>query len=678
VRLRAKVLIGLVALEVAIVAGVVGGFRWSLDEHYVAEAQTNADNLAAALATLVLNPVLTSDVDTVSRTVRHYANRPDVVSLRVTQNRRTLAETPGQAVLGANAAVTTRARAPVRVGNSVIGEVEVGLNDRFYRAKLNAATRRALWLALALLALALGIVFAFTQRLTGRVLALRNTAREIATGKFGHHVPVTGNDEISDTAKAFNLMSANLGRETDLRLREQQQHARVREGIEARVALRTSEAMASRRAIEYEFLEDRLTHFATRALYYDRFQQLKRAHPKATLALVLIDLSSLRHLAQTMNQAATDRILGELAQRLLAMLPEGETAARPGADEFAVLINADGQDLAARTVAMLERLGQPVMLLDMPYTVRLRAAVATTAQATTAEVLLANAYRALVASAEEIVCYGPEHAANQGRMIAGEELMRALAEREFTLYYQPRVATSTGWLVGLQALLRWQHPRLGLLEPDAFLTQALQMGLARDCTSYVIEHALADRLRGAFGEVGQVPVTVSVDEETARDPDFPRTVADLIARMKASPQWLEISISERILIAHHIDVVRNMRALAELGVRLSLDDFGTAYSCLASLTHGKRIVDTLRIDRTLILEANTTGATLEMIDAAIGYAHSHGILTVAEGIETRDMQAFVEVRGCDAIQGYYIQRPAPAENLREWLAQRFTRKVGNS
>lgn len=669
-RLRSKTLLTLGLVELAVILGVVASFRLYLGAYYEEEAVLDARYLADTAAAALKNAVLASDADTITATAKNLVARPHIERVRVYQNERLLAEVfPGERQSPTLSPGTTEAVAPVQVGSRSVGRVAVALSPGYITKKLNEATRTAVLLGMVWLVASLVLVYGLTRVLTDRVLVLRNAAREIAAGQIGWRVPVTGADEITDTAKAFNQMSASLARETARREEEEGKNSRVREEIEARLHLRTSQALATRRSLESELLEDRVTHLATRALYYDRFRQLRANNPRATLALLLIDVSALRHVSQTFGQPTGDRILSELAQRLRDRVPAPVTVARPGADEFAVLTDTAVAPVSyAQT--LLASLTAPVTLLDAPYVPRLRIAIATTKDNGNADTLLENAYRALDTSENEIVTFDAASRA-ASRFVGAEDLAGAITRQEFAVYYQPRVAASTEWLVGLQALLRWNHPTQGMLDPDAFLPLAQQLGITPTLTRYVIERALTDRKSGVFGELGQVPVTVTVDEDTARSARLPDEIRAMLERTGAKPEWLTLSVSERILIANHLDVYRNLKALHDMGVRIALDDFGTAYACLAYLTHAGPLIDSLQLDRTLILDANTTGSTLEMVDAAIAFAKHHGIKTVAEGIESSDLQTFVEVRGCDVMQGYHIQRPMPTEALRQWLHDRF-------
>jgi diguanylate cyclase (GGDEF)-like protein len=440
--------------------------------------------------------------------------------------------------------------------------------------------------------------------------------------------------------------------------------------------LEHSEALAlSRDRIEHLSTHDQLTGLPNRALLFDRLDQAARAAGRGRehVAVVLIDLDHFATLNDTSGHEQGDRILLQVAQGLKAVLASGETLARIGGDEFAIVL--PGQDpLATRAVLAVEqaceRLLQAVrQAYRLPATgLQGSASLGVTlfrGSALGSEELLKQAelamYRSKAAGRDRATFFDPlmaEQALHRARLEA--ELRQALREGEFVLHYQPEVEADTGRVAGAEALVRWQHPRRGLLHPGDFIALAEDTGLIVPLGQWVIEAACRQlRQWQGHARLGGLVVAVNVSVQQFCHPEFVAQVTDTLRRTGADARRLQLELTES-LFAEDLDlVVATMHRLKALGLSFSLDDFGTGYSSLSYL--GRLPLDQLKIDRSFVQQIGQGEQGASLCAAIVSLAHGLRLRVVAEGVETEaQREALTRVYRCDLLQGYLISRPVPA------------------
>lgn len=672
-RLRTKVLLALTVVQTVLVLGIVLLHRDNLGDYYEAQMDEYALQLSQAAAASVRNPLLASDAGTVHHTLQQLVQRPHVAYVRIYRDNQVFAGASGGTSTGNHE--LHEVATPILVGNRTIGKVEIGVSRRFYTERLNRATSQSVSIGALSLLVAWMLAFVLMRGFTDRIVALRQAVQAVAQGKFGWRVEVKGQDEIAETAKAFNLMSANLERVGAERTRARVEIGQIRKEMEVRMNLRNTYSLATRRQLESEMLTDRVTQLPMQLLFRDRIGQAMQRHPERLLAVLLIDIAALRDMSQAIGHGTTDRLLQEMVQRLRATLPDAMLA-RPGPDELAILLDATESDPGATAERALDALRTTFSLLDSPHVPRLRLTLATSAGCRDAETLLEHAYSMLAGNhTDEIAVYDPT-VAGDSRLVPPEELAEAMRNRNLVLTYQPRVDPNDYRLLGLQASLRWDHPARGALAADTFLPLARQTGLCGALTRYALEQALLDRQSGQLGDIGSIPVSIEVDDLSAQEGGFAETVEAMLARTRVPPDTLEIAFTERALTASPAEVSHNIRALKRLGVLIAIEDFGVGYAWLSYLNQEKVQVDTLRIDRSLVHEARLTDANIGLVKAVADFAHRLGIKAVAEGIESDTLLSYVAVFGCDAVSGFHIQKPMTAEELRSWRASGAQPRMG--
>jgi diguanylate cyclase (GGDEF)-like protein len=383
--------------------------------------------------------------------------------------------------------------------------------------------------------------------------------------------------------------------------------------------------------------------------------------------MLLVDLDRFKEVNDTLGHDYGDALLVEVAERLAAALRRGDTLARFGGDEFAVLV-AGAPDRAA----VVELAGRLQEALRRPFALRgvaveLEASIGVALypeHGTTAGRLLQRADVAMYEAkrgGHGIVTYTAErdpYSADRLGLLA--ELRRAIERDELVLHYQPKVSLRTGELTGVEALVRWQHPARGLLGPDEFVPLAERTGAVADLTRWVVDHALAQC--AAWRERGiDLPVAVNLAAANIVDVTLPDAIGALLDRYGVPAERLECEISEHTVMVDPVRATAVLAGLRELGVGLSLDDFGTGHS---SLSYLKRLpLDEVKIDRSFVAGMADDENDAVIVRSTIDLARNLGLRVVAEGVETAEiMDALRELR-CDVAQGYHISRPLPAGEL---------------
>jgi diguanylate cyclase (GGDEF)-like protein len=423
-------------------------------------------------------------------------------------------------------------------------------------------------------------------------------------------------------------------------------------------------AGASRR-LRHQALHDALTGLPNRTLLHRRAGRDLRGDDPA--AMLLIDLDRFKEVNDTLGHDYGDALLVEVAERLGAALRREDTLARFGGDEFAVLVAGAPDRAAVIEVAarLQEALRRPFALRGVAVELEASIGVALYPEhGTTAGRLLQRADVAMYEAkrgGHGIVTYTAErdpYSADRLGLLA--ELRRAIEHDELVLHYQPKVSLRTGELTGVEALVRWQHPVRGLLGPDEFIPLAERTGAVADLTRWVVDHALAQC--AAWRERGiDLPVAVNLAAANIVDVTLPEAIGALLERYDVPAERLECEISEHTVMADPSRAGAVLVGLRELGVGLSLDDFGTGHS---SLSYLKRLpLDEVKIDRSFVAGMTEDENDAVIVRSTIDLARNLGLRVVAEGVETAEiMDALRELR-CDIAQGYHISRPLPAGEL---------------
>lgn len=413
---------------------------------------------------------------------------------------------------------------------------------------------------------------------------------------------------------------------------------------------------------------DALTNLPNRQLFADRLT-LALAHAareRTMLAVVFIDLDRFKTIVDTLGHGVGDDILRQVADRLAARLPSEGTLARLGGDEFVALLpGMDRADKAAELAqSMLEALGPSFHSNGHELHVTTSIGISLYPyDGGDAETLLKNAdtalYRAKEQGRNNYQLYMPAMNARSFERLALENSLRkALERQEFVLHYQPQVDTLTGEIVGLETLLRWQHPDLGTVYPSEFIGLAEETGLIVPLGAWALKNACAQAR--AWQTAGLPPVTIGVNLSARQflDRQLIDTITQVLKETQLEPRWLELEITESTAMQNAEYSAVILKDLQQRGIRIAVDDFGTGYSSLSYLKAFP--ISTLKIDHSFVRDLSLNPDDAAIANAIIVLAHSLRLSVVAEGVETPAQARFLEARGCDRWQGYLFSRALPA------------------
>jgi len=437
----------------------------------------------------------------------------------------------------------------------------------------------------------------------------------------------------------------------------------------ARVVLAGRErTMLARTTVEAR--TDELTALPNRRSLYEATDGALEA--EQPVALLLLDLDRFKELNDTLGHNAGDELLCEVSARLAKALPAHALLARIGGDEFVVLLPGATEEAATLDAAQAlhDALDDPFPIdgLLIPVQASIGVALAPTHARSRPELLRCAdvaMYRAKSRQTrtESYLAEGDGH--TRDLLLLVSELRQALGHDQLVLHYQPKLSVGSGSFAGVEALVRWQHPRLGLLAPEEFLPIAEREGLMRALTLEVLDRALAQQ--HAWRQAGQqIPLAVNLSPASLLDTRLPDELNTLLARHDTPPGELELEITEDTLMRDPNRALQVIARISELGVEFSLDDFGTGYSSLAQL---RRLpVRTLKIDRSFIMNMTNSEEDANIVRSTIQLGHSLNLSVVAEGVETPAELHELERYGCDIAQGFHLSRPIPPEQIPEWLA----------
>ncbi|HEU0283423.1 MAG TPA: EAL domain-containing protein [Gallionella sp.] len=419
---------------------------------------------------------------------------------------------------------------------------------------------------------------------------------------------------------------------------------------------------------------DLVTGLPNRIRFRELVQQaiLTGKRKQRPVALLLMDLDRFKEVNDTLGHSRGDSLLLQVSARLRGALFEHDEIARLGGDEFGVLLTrlAEAGDVRHVIRKLHECLEEPFMIDGIPIAVETSIGVATMPEyADDADALLQQADIAMYHAkkmANNYAVYAPElnpHSPERLGLMA--ELRDAIEQNQLVLHFQPKVELKTGRIVGNEALVRWHHPRLGLLFPDRFIEDAERTGLIGPLTSWVLNDALT-HCQGARRDGIRMRVSVNISARSLHDPQLPKMVADVLDATGAKPEQLMLEVTESAIVLDPIRAKENLATLSRMGVYLSIDDFGTGYTSLANI---KRLpVNEIKIDKSFVSNMLTDRSDTMLVRTVIELGHNFGLIVVAEGVETKELLDALAALGCDEVQGYFISKPQTCELLKCWFS----------
>ena len=433
------------------------------------------------------------------------------------------------------------------------------------------------------------------------------------------------------------------------------------------------ETLLQQRTAQVDWLAyyDTVTQLPNRALFEDRLTQAvsvaKAAHQ--SLGVLFISLDQFKKVNDSLGHGPGDILLREFAERLNSCITQSDTVARFGSDEFALLrTQIDG------TKDVIETIGSLSQVLKFSFDLPGHELFATASVGVSlfpldgedCQTLLKNAgaalYKAKRSGGANYQFFTADmHELATKRLELESNLRKAIQNEEFLVHYQPRVSVDSLTITGVEALVRWQHPQLGLISPSEFIPLAEDAGLIVPIGEWVLRTACMQAQRWRDQGIAPIQIAVNISARQFHDQDFSQTVIRTLEETGLSPKYLELEVTESSIMQDAGFAAGMLSRLKSMGINISIDDFGTGFSSLASL---KRLpIDALKIDKSFVREATSDPDDAALVMAIITLAHNLRLKVVAEGVETEDQLRFLQLLRCDEIQGYFFSKPLPAETL---------------
>ncbi len=422
---------------------------------------------------------------------------------------------------------------------------------------------------------------------------------------------------------------------------------------------------------------DSLTGLPNRTLFRDRLTHaVAQPNRKNRLvALLFLDLDRFKMINDSLGHHAGDELLQAVSERLLANAREEDTVARLGGDEFTVILeditNTEDATIVARKI--LEVMGKPFYLDGHEVFVTTSIGIAIfPLDGQGLDGLLKNAdtamYRAKEQGRNNYQFYTADmNAKAVEHLIMESSLRHALDRDEFVLHFQPQIDLHSREITGMEVLLRWKHPELGLLYPNQFMLLAEETGLIISIGEWVLNKACAQASLWQSQGLPPMRIAVNLSALQFREDNLVGTVADALDLADLDPQYLELEITESFLMDDVDSAIAKLRALSNLGVHLAIDDFGTGYSSLSYLK--KFPLNTLKIDQSFVRDISTDPDDAAIAEAIIALAQTLNLRVMAEGVETEEQINFLRTRGCEQAQGFLISHPVPAQDILPWCQE---------
>ena len=425
--------------------------------------------------------------------------------------------------------------------------------------------------------------------------------------------------------------------------------------------------------LEHLAHHDSLTNLPNRVLFSDRLMQavaLARRNKKM-IAVMLLDLDRFKEVNDTLGHRLGDQLLVEVSRRLRYGIREADTISRLGGDEFAVILSEISDIGSAAQIAQ-----HFIYTVSEPFEIEGHEIYITTSIGITIYPADSDDVEPLLKNADTAMYYAKSRGKNNFQFFTNEmnrriieklfiesKLRHALEQKEFQLYFQPQVETKTGYIVGMEALLRWINPELGDMPPSKFIPVAEDTGLIIPIGEWIIQEAC--RQARAWQEEGlpMLNLSINLSARQFHKQTIIETISGLLKETGFDPHQLELEITESVIMQDVDENIETLRRLKDLGLRLSIDDFGTGYS---SLNYLKRFpIDVLKIDQSFVMDITSDPENSSVVSAIIALAHSLNLKVIAEGVETAEQLDFLKERGCNEVQGYYFSKPIPGHLVKD-------------
>ncbi len=449
----------------------------------------------------------------------------------------------------------------------------------------------------------------------------------------------------------------------------------ARVGAGKRVLELQEQLLSARETLRNEATRDPLTGLPNRMLFGDRLSHsLAQARRRNEMVGVMfLDLDRFKLVNDTLGHSVGDELLKQVAERISLTLREVDTIARMGGDEFTVIVPGlasvdDASKVARRTLRAMSK-GFQIDSHELFITASIGISLYPT-DGDDAETIVRNAdtamYRAKELGRDNYYIYTESlNSASLERLILESGLRSAVNRNELVLFYQPRLALNSGAIIGAEALVRWQHPELGLIPPGQFIPLAEETGLIGPISDWIIDAACRQNKTWQDAGFHKMDIAVNISPCQFRGDGLVSTVRKVLRNTKLDPERLGLEFTESTLMQNTERAVKTLKELKSLGIKLFIDDFGTGYSSLSYLK--KFPVNAVKIDQSFIRDITTNHDDAAIAGAVVAMAHSMGLKVVAEGVESLEQLTFLRSIECDEMQGYFVSRPVPSTEMQQLL-----------
>lgn len=501
-----------------------------------------------------------------------------------------------------------------------------------------------------------------------RLARLNQTVRAVTQqGGYTLRAQIKGRDEIGQLAEAFNGMLDQIER----------RDAAVRQEL--------SERQRAQKQTAYLASHDAATGLPNRRFFLESLLHAlaERGDKRCEVGVLLVDVDNFKRVNDSLGHRAGDQLLAEVGSRLRTQVGSSGLVCRVGGDEFAIVLEAIRDEQQARELGdeALRALMRPAWIEGTELSIGASIGIAVSRGECDADALMRNADTAMHQAKDSgkglvrvFRAYMNDRV--QHRLMLEQDLRKALEQDQLSLHYQPQIDTASGRIVGVEALMRWQHPRLGSISPTHFIPIAEESGLVVPLGAWALRRACTDAQRWQSQGLADVCVSVNVSARQFAEPNFVATVLGALFQSGLPGSLLELELTESLLFDQHGTGLKSLLALRERGLSLAIDDFGTGYSSLAYL---KRFpIQRLKIDRSFIKNIPDAVDDMSIAGAMIALGHKLGMEIVAEGVENRAQYNFLVDQSCDRIQGFLFARPLALDDLLEQWASRSEEAVRDS